>query len=265
MTNNLVDEIKEKGIVKIEHFLEKEEIENITKIIRYYSAPKGHVDSQFVISAKSLLANLLKFKFLKIKQSYNLISFQKKKGLKKIAEDYFDKETQLYTIDGYYSKKDKKDILPWHTDQAYSGERNIVNFVNPNNFFLKFFIFLTDVTPGNGCVSYISRSHKIAYAIRDAIYKKKIQYQPYWNLIDFRKIIFDNKEYFFSTLNKNKLLDEFLDQTQYIENNVDTDKYDYSAKAGTIVIFDEGGVHRGTKATISDRMVLRYFYSLKKK
>jgi glucose-6-phosphate 1-dehydrogenase len=34
MTKNLVDEIKEKGIVKIEHFLEKEEIENITKIIR---------------------------------------------------------------------------------------------------------------------------------------------------------------------------------------------------------------------------------------
>ena len=84
-------------------------------------------------------------------------------------------------------------------------------------------------------------------------------------MIDFRKIIFDNKEYFFFTINKNKLLDEFLDQTQYIENNVDTDKYDYSAKAGTIVIFDEGGVHRGTKATISDRMVLRYFYSLKKK
>ena len=79
MTNNLVDEIKEKGIVKIEHFLEKEEIENITKIIRYYSAPKGHVNSQFAIGAKSLLANLLKVKFLKIKQSYNLISFQKKK------------------------------------------------------------------------------------------------------------------------------------------------------------------------------------------
>ena len=40
MYTNLVSEIKDKGIVKIDNFLDKNEIDKISKIIKYYSAPK---------------------------------------------------------------------------------------------------------------------------------------------------------------------------------------------------------------------------------
>jgi hypothetical protein len=34
--------------------------------------------------------------------------------------------------------------------------------------------------------------------------------------------------------------------------------------AGDAIIFDEGGVHKGSKTLYSERMVLRYLYSIKK-
>ena len=46
----------------------------------------------------------------------------------------FGKKSKLRYIDAYYSKISNKEILPWHTDQAYSGKMNISNFNNPNDF-----------------------------------------------------------------------------------------------------------------------------------
>ena len=34
-------------------------------------------------------------------------------------------------------------------------------------------------------------------------------------------------------------------------------------KAGSAIIFDEGGIHKGSRPQLNDRMVLRYLYSLK--
>ena len=32
------------------------------------------------------------------------------------------------------------------------------------------------------------------------------------------------------------------------------------AKAGTMIVFDEGGIHRGTKPSLNDRMVIRFLF-----
>ena len=45
--------------------------------------------------------------------------------------------------------------------------------------------------------------------------------------------------------------------------NVDTQKFDYSLSAGDAIIFDEGGVHKGSKSLKNERIVLRYLYSTK--
>ena len=93
-----------------------------------------------------------------------------------IANEIFGRESHLRFIDGYYSKKSEKEIIPWHVDQAYQGdEKKSKNFVNPDHYFLKFFIYLTDVKSENGCTSYIPKSHKIAYALRKGIFENKIE------------------------------------------------------------------------------------------
>ena len=67
--------------------------------------------------------------------------------------------------------------------KTYDGSAEVINnkFNIPKKFFLKFFIYLTDVTRNNGCMSYIPESHKIGFEIRKAIYEKKINYQSYWS------------------------------------------------------------------------------------
>ena len=122
---------------------------------------------------------------------------------------------------------------------------------------------MTDVGHQNGCMSYIPESHKIGYAIRKSIFEKKIKYQPYWSIRDFKKIILDNKEYFTDYFKHSSILSNFLKKVDNLENLENTSIYSYEAKAGTAVIFDEGGIHRGSKPQFNDRMVLRYMYSRK--
>ena len=108
-------------------------------------------------------------------------------------------------------------------------------------------------------MSYIPGSHKIGYQIRKAIYCNEISYQPYWSLRDFRQIITDNYSYFNNTLGPN-VIEDFLVKTNFDETGQQSKQFDYDAEAGTMVIFDEGGVHRGSKPTLNDRMVIRYLF-----
>ena len=106
-------------------------------------------------------------------------------------------------------------------------------------------------------------SHKLGYAIRKAIYEKKIPYQPYWSLKDFKKILKDNLSFFESFIDEPQLIRNFFNDTNELENDVNNsnkNSFCYSAKAGSAIIFDEGGVHQGSKPQYNDRMVLRYLY-----
>ena len=107
-------------------------------------------------------------------------------------------------------------------------------------------------------MSYIPGSHKIGYAIRKGIFEKKISYRPYWHLKDFRKLIMseENKEYFQNYFKNQKyLLEKFLDITNNLTNQSSSHNFDYTLKAGSAIIFDEGE-YTGSKS--SEEMVLRY-------
>ena len=69
---------------------------------------------------------------------------------------------------------------------------------------------MTDVSSKNGCMSYIPGSHKIGFAIRKGIFEKKIEYQPYWNLIDLRNLVKKNKKYLSNFFGENFFSREFF-------------------------------------------------------
>ena len=62
-------------------------------------------------------------------------------------------------------------------------------------------------------MSYIPESHKIGYAIREGIFNRRINYQPYWRLKDFKKIIYDNLVYFENYFKDSNILHNFLKKT----------------------------------------------------
>lgn len=264
MNLNLAKIIQKDGIVKIQNFLSDIELEEFRKIIKYYSAPKSSKNSYWPTNTKLVLYKILKLDFIKFKHSLKILNFEKKKKLKQIADAFYEKKSYLKFIDAYYSPVSNKNVINWHTDQAYQGNPTPKSFVNPDNFFLKIFIYLTDVNPNNGCMSYIPGSHKIGYAIRKGIFEKKINYQPYWHLRDFRNILTskDNKAYFENYFtDQGYIVKDFLKKTEFLDNNSDSKNFDYNLKAGSAIIFDEGGIHKGSKTLIHDRMVLRYLYS----
>ena len=98
------------------------------------------------------------------------------------------------------------------------------------SFYLKIFIYLTDVEPDDGCMSYIPGSHKIGYAIRSAIYKKHIKYQPYWSIRDFKQIVIDNKEYFTNYFNNSEIINNFLKEADLLENTANKENMDIALR-----------------------------------
>jgi len=266
--NNLINlkKIEDDGFCLIKSFLKKDEIDRVVEIISSEKSPKGDKKTIYAKDLKGQVIKLLKLDLKKFVQSRFLIDLGKKKELGEIANNLFKKKSSLNMIDGYYSKISNKDVLPWHCDQAYSGKENVEKFYNPDDFNFKFFFYLSSVGPNNGCTSYIPGSQKITYLIRKGIFEKKIKYQPYWTLKQLRNFILVNDNYSFmrDNIENISLIDSFLDKTQFINNDSDTREYDFYAEPGDVLIFNEGGVHKGSKVTLNDRMVLRYLYSRKK-
>ena len=176
------------------------------------------------------------------------------------SEKYFNEKSIFYKIDGYVNKKKSSSIIPWHSDRAYSGKNNVENFLHPKNCCLKTFLYLTDVSENNGCMSYIPKTHKINFFIRDGIFKKKIKYSPYQSLNQLVRFLRneENLNYVNDCLGEKTTVEKFLDISSTLKED-DISIYDYKANADDAIIFDEGGVHRRSFPTLNDRMVVRYF------
>lgn len=266
MINLEPNSFEKDGIVKVKNFLTANELYEIKNIVKFYSFHKNHPESVFSTKIRHLIYKLLKFKFKKFNHHLKILKLAKRKKLNNIANNLFGKESFLDSIDGYYSPVSNLDVLSWHTDQAYSGNKKITeDFVNPDHYYIKFFIYLTSVGSNNGCMSYIPGSHKITYLLRKGIYQKILEYEPYWALKDLRNFILkkNNYEYLKVELKDKNLIDDFLNKIKFIENKSDSSIYDYSMSAGDAIIFDEGGVHKGSKTSINERLVLRYMFRTK--
>ena len=75
---NIAEEIKEKGIAKVENFLSAEELNQLISIVKYYSVPKGHNDSFFITNIKTFLIKLLKLDLKKLHKVINCTNSKKK-------------------------------------------------------------------------------------------------------------------------------------------------------------------------------------------
>ena len=262
-----IKDFKENGIIKVKNFLEDNELQEIKKIIKFYFSEKGGHRSYFSTNPWMLIKRILKLDFKKFKDDIIILNLAKNKKLNLISNKIFNKKSYLKFIDGYCSPISDKDVLPWHTDQAYQGDEKIHGgFVNPDHAHVKFFLYLTDVGPNNGCTSYIPKSHKLGYSIRKGIFNKTIKYQPYFSLKEFRDFISkkENSDFIKRDLNDENIIEEFLNKTNFMQNKEYSGEFDFSLKAGDAIIFDEGGFHKGSKSLLNERMVLRYLYSIKK-
>ena len=112
MNKELAKKIKDDGIVKIENFLDKEEILTLSNIVKILLSLKRTPASYFPANFKSLTLKILSLNFVKFFHSLRILQLNKKKDLSNLADNFFGKKSELSFIDAYYSKISKKDVCP---------------------------------------------------------------------------------------------------------------------------------------------------------
>tara|TARA_E500000178_G_C16969511_1_gene730216 strand:+ start:810 stop:1604 length:795 start_codon:yes stop_codon:yes gene_type:complete len=260
--NDLIEKVQSLGIAVKENWLDHKDIEKIEKSIQKVKPIKGSECSIYAVNLKTLIKKIFKMHFNNIFKSLYFINLSKKLKLKETAEEILKSKTKLLRVDLFWSPQSQDPVIQWHVDNAYSGRKNIKIFNEPDKNAIKFIFYLTDVSSNNGCLSYIPYSHKIAYALKQGIHNKDIKYQTYWTLSDFRKAIFkqENFNYIKKKVDE-KIINDFLNTSEKIINRkTDETLFDYEVKKGGAVVFDEAGVHKGSKTELNDRIVLRFFY-----
>ena len=263
ITDADLKDLNDKGFLIKKNVLNKEEVNRIKAIILKQKSGKGGKNSYYPSNYRTLLIKILKLDIERFLSAIFFLKVKKKLELDKFASIFFGEQAELRMLDAYHNPISENDILPWHSDQAYSGKLNVEKINSPDLFYFKFFFYLTNVSPNNGCTSYIPGSHKITYAVRSCLYEKKIEYQPFWLIKDLVNII--NKKENYNEI-KQKLSSEF-ELTTFLKNaekcisNNSCSDYDFYAGPGDVLIFNEGGVHKGSNPTKNERVVLRYLYS----
>ena len=266
MTNQItkiIDNVKNFGVTNYHNWLEDQDLKISRKIVEGINCAKGDYYGIFEEGKVKWIDLFLKLRFKKFKYHNYFYNLSNKLCLKKIADGIFNVETKLARADCYVSPISDEPVLDWHFDHAYSGSKNVNQYVHPEDETIKFFFYLSDVSLDNGCLGYIPKSHIIAFALKRGIYEDKIKYTPYWTLSDFRKtiLISDNYAYISKNVDPN-ILNEFLEKTEpsIFKSGLDL-KYNFQPiKAGGATIFNDSGAHKGSKTQITERLVMRFFF-----
>ena len=96
------------------------------------------------------------------------------------------------------------------------------------------------------------------------MYEGKLEYTPYWSIEQFKSTVSINKNYnYIQNIVGKDTLDHFFENCKKAQLPNEKNSFDYSVKKGGAVIFNETGIHKGSKTLLSHRLALRFFYKKK--
>ena len=84
--------VKKKGIIKIDNFINHQELNELKKIVLMYKAPKNDPKSYFPTSFCSLSKIILKLNLIKLKQTLVIWNLKNKKKFNDISDSFFSKK-----------------------------------------------------------------------------------------------------------------------------------------------------------------------------
>lgn len=270
------DNVKDKGVFNIPTFFDQNQLTKVENILKQELRKNDRVI--FPIKASQNFIKLFKLDLFKLVNSRALLKIANALKLEVIAENILNSPSHLYMMDVYKSKKSKEMIIPWHNDIGlkYTDAESKKNYfqsaratiLNTNTKVpargVKFFIYMTDTESNNGALGVLPFSQHIVKALTKLIVEKKVHLNLYWNLENLREIVMqDSIRPLIENLVGKEKLHKFIKSSEFIKHSSDTLEFDSNMKKGGAVVFDEMCVHRGSKPTKNDRVVLRYLYKKK--
>ena len=104
----------------------------------------------------------------------------------------------------------------------------------------------------------------LSYALKKGMYEGDLEYTPYWSIDQFKSTVLIDKNYnYIKNIVGKDILDRFFENCKKAQHSDEKTFFDYSVKKGGAVIFNETGIHKGSKTLLSDRLALRFFYKKK--
>ena len=167
--------------------------------------------------------------------------------LKIIRQKIIGRSAYVTDVVGIDSVPEHKLVTQWHVDGGLSC------ISKPGDARIKLFIYLNDVTSKNGAFSYVPGSHKILDILHRAMHDRAIPPLAIRDLSSLRD---------YCASNAPGLLEDQQALADRMFGSIDSDTaacgpYSLEGPAGTLIIFDERGMHRGGDISEGYRSILR--------
>jgi len=161
-----------------------------------------------------------------------------------VARRYLGAGWYLETVVADYKLQNVQPITAWHSDDP-AGLRGTC---------LKFMFYLNDVTAENGAFAFVPKSHRLIGRLARAIGASAASQKALYDYADMRK-----------TAKEIGAFDAVLSESEFRTmddaiTGAAGDAYSVAAKAGSVVVFDSNGVHRGGIVAHGTRSILRAHY-----
>lgn len=180
------------------------------------------------------------------------------RGFRDFARRYYAQDVHLDHIISIESPRSDEAITAWHTDANFKAD----DLRPPDRFTLKFFIYLNDVDASNGAFSYARGTHRLVTALREGFFRRRLSHFWTGRFPDIKTGLksADAVKWVRETAGQDAL-DAFENAASRTGDGEKGSDKDYlCGPAGTLVIFDDRGIHRGGIPREKERSILRYNY-----
>lgn len=242
----IVDILARDGVVKIDGFLEQDALKAIRAELETARASLGEVPTPPPQRGPSLYPTsmLVHGRLREISEISRIMTFPMLEVLPKVLLGW---DSYVSDIVGIESLPEHKIVTQWHVD----GTLDCIS--RPGNARIKLFFYLNDVSSRNGAFSYVPGSHKLLDELHRKMHSGILRPVIIRDLSTLRQFF----------IGKVPLVSV---QSQKIANdifsNIESDlapagPYSLEGPAGTLIVFDERGLHRGGDIAIGKRSILR--------
>ena len=247
--------LKRDGVVIRPGFLSAEEILRVREItLRLRPTAEGHKNPARKLLLMTPFHGLRQSARASIRNDLVWLSrVAQEGGFRDFARRFYAQDACLDHIVSIESPRSADPITAWHADGSSAAE----------SFTLKFFLYLKDIDASAGAFSYLRGTNRPVTALRQGIVRGTIAPFSTGNVPELVKALQTKEVVDYLRQQMSQLeADEFARTVQMIDGDpaADLEVNSLSGVAGTLVVFDDRGLHRGGVPRLRERSTLRYNY-----
>jgi hypothetical protein len=252
--------LEREGIVLLPGYFAADEIARVRETvlrIRPLSSPHAKPERRWLLTSPLYAFRKCVGGGLREELVY-LSGIARDKGFREFAGRYYRQPVHLDHVMSIETPAGPDAITPWHTDANSPAEAQ----KPADRFTLKFFIYMNDVAESNGAFSYVPRTHRLVTALREGMFAGEIPHHWTGRFPDLNEILADRRtaDWLAGKLGAETI--ESYRRAAAATKDGERGARDYFCEgpAGTLVIFDDRGLHRGGIPRSGVRSILRYNY-----